>query len=94
MIIVTLVVLGLTDIMIQANSLRIVIKFQIKSLQKNYWKLSFIVEKLQEVIDKLQAINPKLKVIFTISPVRHWKDGAEENTLSKSILNVAIHQLV
>ena len=32
-------------------------------------------------------------MIFTISPVRHWKDGAEENTLSKSILNVAIHQL-
>ena len=65
-----------------------------KKFSKELLEVSFIVEKLQEVINKLQAINPKLKVIFTISPVRHWKDGAEENTLSKSILNVAIHQLV
>ncbi len=64
-----------------------------KKFTKELLEVSFIVEKLQEIINKLQAINPKLKVIFTISPVRHWKDGAEENTLSKSILNVAIHQL-
>ena len=64
-----------------------------KEFTKELLEVGFIVEKLQEVIDKLQAINSNLKVIFTISPVRHWKDGAAENTLSKSILNVAIHQL-
>ena len=64
-----------------------------KKFTKELLEVDFIVEKLQGVIDKLQAINSNLKVIFTISPVRHWKDGAEENTLSKSILNVAIHQL-
>ena len=64
-----------------------------KEFTKELLEVGFIVDKLQRVIDKLQAINSNLKVIFTISPVRHWKDGAEENTLSKSILNVAIHQL-
>jgi hypothetical protein len=64
-----------------------------KEFTKELLEVDFIVEKLQGVIDKLQAINSTLKVIFTVSPVRHWKDGAEENTLSKSILNVAIHQL-
>jgi hypothetical protein len=64
-----------------------------KKFAKELLEVDFIVEKLQGVIDKLQAINSNLKVIFTVSPVRHWKDGAEENTLSKSILNVAIHQL-
>ena len=64
-----------------------------KKFTKELLEVDFIVEKFQGVIDKLQAINSNLKVIFTVSPVRHWKDGAEENTLSKSILNVAIHLL-
>lgn len=34
------------------------------------------------------------KVIFTVSPVRHLKDGFAENSLSKSILRVAIAELV
>lgn len=64
-----------------------------KEFTKELLEVGFVVEKLQGVIDKLQAINSNLKVIFTVSPVRHWKDGAAENTLSKSILNVAVHQL-
>lgn len=46
-----------------------------------------------ELISKLQKFNPKLKIIFTVSPVRHWKDGAVENQLSKATLILAIHQL-
>lgn len=34
------------------------------------------------------------KVIFTISPVRHMKDGFEENSLSKAILRTAVGELV
>ncbi|MFN8259627.1 MAG: GSCFA domain-containing protein [Chitinophagales bacterium] len=33
-------------------------------------------------------------VIFTVSPVRHWRDGAVENQRSKSILIASIHQLI
>jgi hypothetical protein len=41
----------------------------------------------------LRAFNPNIKIIFTVSPVRHWKDGAHENQLSKSTLLLAIDEL-
>lgn len=52
-----------------------------------------IVEKWQHLISSLQALNPNAKFIFTVSPVRHWKDGAHENQLSKSILHLSIEAL-
>lgn len=33
------------------------------------------------------------QIIFTVSPIRHWKDGAHENNISKSILLLAIEEL-
>jgi hypothetical protein len=42
----------------------------------------------------LRQINPKLEVIFTVSPVRHTKDGIPENQLSKAILRMAIQEIV
>jgi len=45
------------------------------------------------LINRLNELNKNLKIIFTVSPVRHWKDGAIENQLSKSTLIIAIHQL-
>jgi hypothetical protein len=47
-----------------------------------------------EMLEKLFAFNPSLKVIFTISPVRHLRDGFVENNRSKAMLIQAIHQLV
>jgi hypothetical protein len=41
-----------------------------------------------------QRENGSLKIIFTVSPVRHFSDGFHENTLSKSILHLAIEQLM
>lgn len=38
--------------------------------------------------------NPQLKVLFTVSPVRHLGDGFHENTLSKSILHLATEELI
>jgi len=37
---------------------------------------------------------PSLKIIFTISPIRHWKDGAHGNQLSKSTLFLAVEELL
>lgn len=53
-----------------------------------------ITDEYSMLIESLQKYNPNLKIIFTISPIRHWKDGAVENQLSKSILNVSVHQLI
>ena len=52
-----------------------------------------VVEKWQSLISSLQSIHPNAKFIFTVSPVRHWKDGAHENQLSKSILHLSIEAL-
>jgi len=45
-------------------------------------------------LDRLKSLFPDLKVIFTISPVRHWKDGAHGNQVSKSVLFLAIEELL
>lgn len=44
-------------------------------------------------LEKIQAYNPTLEIIFTVSPVRHIKDGIVENNLSKARLIEAVHQL-
>ncbi|HUV00314.1 MAG TPA: GSCFA domain-containing protein [Bacteroidales bacterium] len=45
-------------------------------------------------LDTLHALFPGLKVVFTISPVRHWKDGAHGNQVSKSVLFLAVEELL
>ena len=49
---------------------------------------------LNKVIEKAVAFNPQIKIIFTISPVRHLRDGFVENNRSKATLIQAVHQLV
>jgi hypothetical protein len=48
---------------------------------------------LQQMIEKVLAFNPGIKIIFTISPVRHLRDGFVENNRSKATLIQAVHQL-
>lgn len=52
-----------------------------------------IKEELSEVILKLQNLRSDLKVIFTVSPVRHIRDGLVENQLSKAKLIQVVHVL-
>lgn len=52
-----------------------------------------IVEAYTLLINKLLLIKPDLQLIFSVSPVRHWKDGAHDNNLSKSTLHLAIDNL-
>jgi hypothetical protein len=33
------------------------------------------------------------QIIFTVSPIRHWKDGFRQNQLSKSVLHLAVNQI-
>ena len=47
-----------------------------------------------DLIVRLQAFNPSLRILFTVSPIRHWKDGAHENQLSKSVLLLSIDELL
>jgi hypothetical protein len=53
-----------------------------------------IIVLYEHLLEKLRQINPQLRVIFTLSPVRHWSDGAITNQLSKSVLHYSIQQLL
>jgi hypothetical protein len=46
---------------------------------------------IQNSIDLIQKINPKCQLVFTVSPVRHIKDGFVENQRSKANLISALH---
>jgi hypothetical protein len=49
---------------------------------------------LGAMLDKLLLFNPQVQVIFTISPVRHLREGVIENNRSKAVLIQAVHDLV
>jgi GSCFA family len=49
---------------------------------------------LKDCIDRLLEFNKHLKIIFTISPVRHIRDGVVENNRSKARLIEAVHQTI
>jgi hypothetical protein len=53
-----------------------------------------ITEEYRQILSELWNVNPELKVVFTVSPIRHWKDGAVENQRSKATLVLAIDQLI
>lgn len=62
-----------------------------KQFEKQLLSVVEIEESIARTIRLLQSINPEIKIIFTVSPVRHIKDGFVENTLSKAHLISAIH---
>lgn len=45
---------------------------------------------IHKTIANIRVFNPTAKIVFTLSPVKHLKDGFVENQLSKSILHLAI----
>ena len=53
-----------------------------------------IVEAMSAVIDKFRSINPEIKFIFTISPIRHLRDGAHDNQKSKATLLLATDRIM
>jgi hypothetical protein len=65
-----------------------------KQFKKELLAIDLIQKNIQNTIGLIQSINPEAKIIFTVSPVRHIKDGFVENQLSKSHLIAAIHQVL
>ena len=52
-----------------------------------------IVTEYRQLIQTIRTINPKVKCLFTVSPIRHAKDGMHGNQLSKSTLLLAIDKI-
>lgn len=53
-----------------------------------------IIRMLENCLKELRSFNPGLRFIFTISPVRHIRDGVVENNRSKARLIEAVHTIV
>jgi hypothetical protein len=56
--------------------------------------VSEMARELDEMVKRLHQFNPELKIIFTVSPIRHIADGLDINSLSKASLRVAIQETI
>ena len=65
-----------------------------KQFTKELLSIHQTEESLQSIISLIHSVNPNCNFIFTVSPVRHIKDGFVENTLSKAHLIAAIHSVL
>jgi len=48
---------------------------------------------LSGIYDIISEVNPSCRLIFTVSPIRHVRDGLHSNALSKAVLLLAINEL-
>jgi lysophospholipase L1-like esterase len=64
-----------------------------KKFEKHLLSIDETIASLEQIINLVHTINPLATIIFTVSPVRHIKDGFFENSVSKSHLISAIHHL-
>jgi hypothetical protein len=53
-----------------------------------------MIDVMIQTIKVLQRFNPSIKVIFTVSPVKHVRDGVVENNRSKARLIEATHSII
>lgn len=65
-----------------------------KTFERRRISVQEIVDVYVSTINRLLLKNPDLRVIFTVSPIRHLRDGLIQNQMSKSILRLAIDELM
>lgn len=65
-----------------------------KQFEKELLSVDEIAHSLENIVNSISSVNKNADVIFTVSPVRHIKDGFIENTQSKAHLFTAIHQII
>ncbi|WP_420320324.1 GSCFA domain-containing protein [Flagellimonas sp.] len=65
-----------------------------KEFSKELLSVEMIQSSLKKVMELIQSTNKNAQIIFTISPVRHLKDGFVENQRSKAHLISAIHSIL
>jgi len=61
--------------------------------EKRLLPIDLITASLSRTLEKLYKLNPGIQIIFTISPVRHIRDGVIDNNRSKARLIEAVHTL-
>ncbi|MCF6181299.1 GSCFA domain-containing protein [Lutibacter sp.] len=64
-----------------------------KKFLKELLSVDEITVSLENMITLIKSVNASTNIIFTVSPIRHLKDGFVENSHSKAHLLAAIHQV-
>ncbi len=65
-----------------------------QQFMKELLSVADIEVSLKRIVSEIHVVNPNCKFIFTISPVRHSKDGFVENNVSKSQLITALYHFL
>ena len=68
-------------------------KFPDKEFIRRCMNTQEVTDILLSTLKQLKALNPHLTIVTTVSPIRHFRDGAHANQLSKSTLLLGLHAL-
>lgn len=63
------------------------------AFQQRRLSVSETVNVLKEAFEKIRLLRPDIKIVLTVSPVRHLRNGAVENQRSKAVLHLACAEL-
>lgn len=63
-----------------------------KEFTKELLSANALKDSLQDIINRVARVNPAAQILFTVSPVRHIKDGFTQNQWSKANLISALHE--
>ena len=69
-------------------------KEPLTSFKKELSNIDLMLNECEATINKIRVLNPAIKIIVTVSPVRHKKDGLIQNNRSKARLLELTHRLV
>ncbi|MEL6720879.1 MAG: GSCFA domain-containing protein, partial [Bacteroidota bacterium] len=68
-------------------------KLPAQEFESSLLKPQLIIDRYIEFLKTLKDQNEQIRILFTLSPVRHIRDGVIENQRSKAILLTAIHEI-
>jgi hypothetical protein len=89
--------LGTANVFVHKKSNQIVAnchKVPSSEFERKRLAINEITADFEPIFNQLKTINPNLKIIFTVSPIRHIRDGLVENQRSKATLLLAVDELV
>ena len=69
-------------------------KLPAKEFTRSLMGIEEIAAEFGKVIRTYKSLNPEIKFLFTVSPIRHLRDGAHDNQKSKATLLLAIDRII
>lgn len=69
-------------------------KMPARNFSRELLKVEDITDSFSSMLERLVKVRPDIRVILTVSPVRHLADSAEGNAVSKSIVRLACSELI